>query len=144
MKVLLKATLALAVALTCATFTVNAQSKPKLNKPNPDANGVYTVVEQSASFPGGLKSFGSYLGKTIHYPEAARKNNVQGKVFVQFIVEKDGSLSSMKVVRGIGAGCDDEAVRALTAGPKWKPGKQGGKAVRQQYVVPINFTLAKA
>jgi TonB family protein len=62
---------------------------------------------------------------------------------VSFVVEKDGSLSQLKVVRGIGAGCDEEAIRALAAGPKWKPGKQNGNVVRQQYTVPINFSLVK-
>lgn len=137
-------TVFVALALSCATYAANAQSKPKLNKPNPNANMVFTAVEKSAEFPGGLEKFGPYLAKTIKYPAAARNKNVQGKVYVQFVVEKDGSLADMKVIRGIGSGCDEEAMRALQTGPKWKPGTQNGKAVRQQYTVPISFKLAKA
>ncbi|MES2278289.1 MAG: TonB family protein [Bacteroidota bacterium] len=108
-----------------------------------DVNEIFTAVEQSAEFPGGLDKFGAYLGKNIRYPAVARENNVQGKVFLQFVVERDGSLTDIKVVRGIGSGCDEEAVRVIKASPKWKPGMQNGRAVRQQYTVPISFTLAE-
>lgn len=144
MKAIIKTAFVAAVALSCMALSVNAQSKPKLSKPNPGGNAVFIEVEQAASFPGGFKAFGSYLGKTINYPTIARNKNVQGKVFVQFVVEKDGSLTDMKIKRGIGSGCDEEAVRALKAGPKWAPGKQNGKVVRSQYTVPINFQLADA
>ncbi|QKJ32485.1 TonB family protein [Mucilaginibacter mali] len=146
MKVLLKTTfVVVAFLLATTTLTVNAQNKPA--KPTPpksaNSNAVFTAVEQAASFPGGLEKFGPYLAKTIKYPAKARKNNVQGKVFVQFVVEKDGSLANMKVLRGIGSGCDEEAIRALKNGPKWIPGKQNGKIVRSEYTVPISFQLAK-
>lgn len=143
MKVLLKSTLTIAAVFCCAIFSVNAQSKPKLNKPNPDANMVFTAVEKAAEFPGGLEAFGNYMAKTVKYPAAARNKNVQGKVFVQFVVEKDGSLTGMKVLRGIGSGCDQEAMRAVLAGPKWKPGQQNGKVVRSTYTLPVSFQLAK-
>jgi protein TonB len=134
-----KSSLLALMGMALFTFNASAQKKAKT-----DPNQVYTAVEQSAEFPGGQNKFASYLAKTIHYPAAARNGNVQGKVFVSFVVEKDGSLGQLKVVRGIGSGCDQEAVRALAAGPKWKPGKQNGKVVRQQYTVPINFSLVKA
>jgi protein TonB len=135
----LKSGLSALIGMALLTFNASAQKKAKA-----DPNQVYTAVEQSAEFPGGQNKFASFLAKTIHYPAAARKSNVQGKVFVTFVVEKDGSLDQLKVVRGIGAGCDQEAVRALAASPKWKPGKQDGRVVRQQYTVPINFSLVKA
>ena len=108
-----------------------------------DTNEIFNAVEQTAEYPGGMDKFYEYLGKAIHYPGVARENNVQGKVFLTFVVEKDGSLTDIKVLRGIGSGCDDEAVRVIKASKKWKPGMQNGRAVRQQYTVPINFTLAE-
>ncbi|RFZ95762.1 TonB family protein [Mucilaginibacter conchicola] len=99
------------------------------------------LPEVSPSFVGGDAVFGRYLGKSIHYPRAARMNNVQGRVIVAFVVEKDGSLTGIKVLRGIGGGCDEEAVRVLSLSPKWVPGKTKGKPVRVQYSIPINFAL---
>jgi protein TonB len=108
-----------------------------------DSNEIFTAVENSAEYPGGIDKFYDYLGKSIRYPGVARENNVQGKVFLTFVVEKDGSLTDVKVLRGIGSGCDEEAVRVVKASKKWKPGMQNGRAVRQQYTVPISFTLAE-
>ena len=107
-----------------------------------DSNEIFTAVEHPAEFPGGIEKFYTYLQNTMKYPAVARENNVQGKVFLQFVVEKDGSLTDIKVVRGIGRGCDQEAMRVLKASPKWKPGEQNGRVVRSTYTVPINFTLA--
>jgi protein TonB len=107
-----------------------------------DPNQIFTSVEQVPEFPGGLDKFGAYLGKAIRYPAVARENGTQGRVIVTFVVEKDGSLTDIKVTRGIGSGCDEEAVRVLKNSPKWKPGIQNGRPVRVQYSVPISFTLA--
>jgi len=106
-----------------------------------DPNKIFTAVEQEPSFPGGIEKFYAYLGRNIHYPAVAKENNVQGKVFLTFVVERDGSLTDIKVLRGIGSGCDEEAVRVLKAAPKWKAGIQNGRPVRVQYNVPITFTL---
>jgi protein TonB len=106
-------------------------------------NQIFTAVEKQPSFPGGDAKFGAYLGKAIRYPAIARENNVTGRVILTFVVERDGSLTDIKVVRGIGSGCDEEAVRALKASPKWTPGIQNGKPVRVQYSVPVAFSLAQ-
>ena len=103
---------------------------------------VFTSVEQVPEFKGGLEAFGKFLMTNLRYPKVARDNNVQGRVVITFVVEKDGSLSNMKVVRGIGSGCDEEALRVLSISPAWKPGIQNGKPVKVQYSVPISFTLA--
>jgi TonB family protein len=103
---------------------------------------VFTSVEQVPEFPGGIEAFGKFLATNVKYPKAARDNNVQGRVIITFVVEKDGALSNMKVVRGIGSGCDEEAVRVLSTSPAWKPGIQNGKPVKVQYSVPISFSLA--
>jgi TonB family protein len=107
----------------------------------PVDNQVFTNVEILPSFPGGLEAFGKFLSENLKYPTKARENNIQGRVFLQFVVEKDGSLSGMKVVRGIGYGCDEEAVRVLAISPKWNPGKQNGKLVRVSYTIPIFFQM---
>jgi len=106
-------------------------------------NQIFTAVEKSPGFPGGDAAFGKYLGKAIRYPAIARENNVQGRVILTFVVERDGSLTDIKVVRGIGSGCDEEAVRALKNSPKWTPGIQNGRPVRVQYSVPVAFALAQ-
>ncbi len=104
---------------------------------------VFTNVEVLPSFPGGLEAFGKFLGQNLRYPDVAKKVNIQGRVFCQFVVEKDGSLTNINVVRGIGGGCDEEAVRVLAISPKWMPGKQNGEVVRVSYTIPIFFSLIK-
>ena len=108
-----------------------------------DPNKIFTSVEKSPEFPGGLDAFGKYLGNNIHYPAVARENGTQGRVILQFVVEKDGSLTDIHVVRSLGDGCDDEAIRVLKKSPHWTPGIQNGRPVRCAYTVPIAFTLAE-
>lgn len=103
---------------------------------------VFTIVEESASFPGGYAAWGKFLQKQLKYPRQAQRMGIEGRVFVQFIVERDGSLTDIQVVKGIGAGADEEAIRVLKNSPKWKPGKQRGKPVRQKYIQNIQFKLA--
>ncbi|MDB5009237.1 MAG: TonB family protein [Mucilaginibacter sp.] len=106
-----------------------------------DVNKVYESVENEPAFPGGIQKFYDYLSKAIRYPAVDRENNVTGKVFVQFVVERDGSLTDVKALRGPSQTLSDEAVRAVKASPKWTPGVQNGRKVRVQYTVPVNFTL---
>lgn len=102
---------------------------------------IFVFVEENPSFPGGEEALYSFLRDNIKYPQLARENNITGKVFVQFVVEKDGSISNAKVMRDIGGGCGQEALRVVKAMPKWKPGKQRGKAVRAQFNLPVSFNL---
>ena len=102
---------------------------------------VFTIVEEMPSYPGGEAKMYEYLGKNIKYPQIARESGIQGRVFVNYVVEPDGSVSNVKVLRGIGGGCDEEAMRVVKAMPKWKPGKQRGKAVRVSYTLPVVFKL---
>ena len=108
---------------------------------NKVADSVYTLVEVMPEYPGGINALMSYLSKNIKYPETAKKAGVQGRVFVSFIVEKDGRVNESKILRGIGAGCDEEALRVVNSMPKWKPGLSEGKPVRVQYNLPIKFQL---
>jgi TonB family protein len=102
---------------------------------------IYSSTQQSPEFPGGTAKFGEYLGKNIYYPVEARKKNIQGRVIVQFIVEADGNLSNLNVLRSPDESLSREAVRVLEKSPKWVPGRQDGIAVRVLYTVPIAFTL---
>jgi TonB family protein len=109
----------------------------------PRQGKVYTAVQQMPQFGRDADAFARYLGKNIRYPKAAREQNIQGRVILTFVVEKDGSVSDIKVLRGVGAGCDEEAVRVIKAMPKWTAGKQNGKTVRTQFSVPVQFALEK-
>lgn len=103
---------------------------------------IFTIVEEPAGFPGGLSAFYGYLKKEMKYPRQAQRMGIEGRVFVQFVVERDGTLTDIQVVKGIGAGCDEEAVRVLKKSPKWKPGKQRGRAVRQKMIQNILFKFS--
>ena len=102
---------------------------------------MYVVVEQMPAFPGGDAALMKYLSENIKYPEAAEKAGEQGRVVVNFIVEKDGAISNVNVVRSVTPTLDAEAVRVIKAMPKWVPGKQDGQSVRVKYNVPVSFRL---
>ena len=102
---------------------------------------IFQIVEEMPSFPGGEGKLMEYVAKNIKYPQIARETGIQGRVFVGFVVEPDGSISNVKLLRGIGGGCDEEAMRVIKSLPKWKPGKQRGKPVRVSYQIPVFFKL---
>src|SRR5690606_21170770 len=100
---------------------------------------VFTVVQLQPEFKGGYDAMVAFFQKNLQYPQSAREAGVEGRVYVSFIVEKDGSITETHVVRGLDAACDAEAVRAVQAFPNWVPGKQNGQPVRTKFVLPINF-----
>ena len=100
---------------------------------------VYQIVEEMPQFPGGDQAMMDFMAKNVVYPQEAKDKGIAGRVFVSFVVEKDGSIDEVKVMRGIGGGCDEEAVRVVKSMPKWKPGKMKGEPVRVSYMMPINF-----
>ena len=103
---------------------------------------IFVVVESMPEFPGGQQAMMKYVAENIKYPVIAQENGIQGRVICQFVVEKDGKVSDIQVVRSSGeASLDKEAVRVINSMPKWKPGKQRGKPVRVKYTVPVNFRL---
>jgi periplasmic protein TonB len=122
-------------ALLLLTKT-NAQS---ISKDTADA--VFTVVEQPATYPGGEQAMGDFIRKIIKYPKKEKKEGIDGIAYVTFVVEKDGSVSNVKLLRGIPGKpkCNQEAVRVVKKMPKWNPGYQNGKAVRVQFNLPIRF-----
>lgn len=102
---------------------------------------VFDVVEQMPEYPGGMQALFEYLSQNVKYPEDAEKQKIEGKVIATFIVETDGSVSNVKVVKPVFPSLDAEAIRVLSGMPKWTPGKQSGKVVRVKYTVPISFNL---
>lgn len=103
---------------------------------------IFTIVEETAAPKGGMAGFYEYVAANITYPAPAKRLGIQGRVYVEFVIAKDGALTDVHVVKGIGAGCDEEAVRIVQAAPPWNPAKQRGKPVRQRYTLPIVFKMA--
>ena len=115
---------------------------PPAPPPAPEeTDKIFVVVEEPTEFPGGNDALNKYLSKSIRYPEIAQENGIQGRVIVQFVVEKDGSTAHIEVARGVDPALDKEAVRVVKEMPKWKPGKQRGKPVRTKYTLPVVFRL---
>ncbi|ARS39101.1 hypothetical protein CA265_05185 [Sphingobacteriaceae bacterium GW460-11-11-14-LB5] len=109
-----------------------------------DPNAVIDLggVDEYPEFNGGAKAWSKYMERNLRYPYQAQEENVQGKVFVSFVVEKDGSVTDVKVLRGLGFGCDEEAIKVIKKSPLWKPGKNRGVPVRVKYNMAINFTIS--
>jgi periplasmic protein TonB len=106
-----------------------------------DTEEIFVIVEDSPVPIGGMAAFYQYVNENIKYPRQAQAMGIEGKVFVQFVVGKDGGLTDVVVIRGIGGGCDEEAVRVVKKSPKWKAGKQRGRPVRVKMVLPITFKI---
>jgi TonB family protein len=104
---------------------------------------LFTAVEQQAEFPGGPRAFGSFLQKNLRYPSAARRDKVGGKVYVQFVVNTDGTAQDFQILKSVGFGCDEEAIRVLKSVPRWTPAKQSGRPVRSRFTQPITFVLSE-
>jgi len=111
--------------------------------PKPKEEEIFTAVEQQAEFPGGPAAFARFLQKNLKYPAAAQRANVSGRVYVQFVVNTDGSIQDVQVLKSVGFGCDEEAVRVIKSVPRWNPGKQSGRAVRSRFTQPITFQLSE-
>lgn len=101
------------------------------------------VVETMPEYPGGISAFYAYVSRNIEYPKAAKNRQLTGRVYVQFVIDTDGRLTEVKALKGIGLGCDEEAVRVIENSPAWSPGKQRGRAVKFRMVLPIHFSLAQ-
>ncbi len=106
------------------------------------ADEIFDVVETQPNPPGGMSGWNQYLSKNLKYPTQARRMGIEGTVIVVFVVNTDGSIQDVDVLRGIGGGCDEEAIRVVSAAPKWEPGKQRGRPVRTRMRLPIRFKLS--
>ena len=123
--------------------TATYPDEPIKDNMKPNKDGVYQIAEEMPQFPGGEKALMEYIAKNLTYPQEARDKGVEGRVFIGMVIEKDGSVSNVKVLRGISQECDAEAVRVISSLPKWKPGKMKGEPVQVSYQIPINFKLAE-
>lgn len=141
---LTKADMNISVADVKGTDEVNGADIGDLNNQivgEDTISAPYQVVEQMPEFPGGELALQKYLRSSVKYPAIALENGIQGKVYVSFVVDRDGGISNAKIARGIDASIDKEALRVVKAMPKWIPGKQNGETVRVSFTLPINFTL---
>ena len=123
--------------LICMAFAVglHAQDTTKTQR------GIFAAVENEPVFPGGIPAFYKYITTSLKYPQVARILGLTGKVYISFVIDKDGSVTDVRPVRCMGAGCESEAVRVVSMSPKWSPGIQKGRKVRVQYTMPISFDL---
>ncbi|MDN5205716.1 energy transducer TonB, partial [Fulvivirgaceae bacterium BMA10] len=103
------------------------------------ADEVFVIVEEQPTPVGGMSAFNKFISKNMKYPSKARRMGIQGKVYVQFVIDKDGSITEIQIIKGIGGGCNEEVVRVLNSHPKWNPGKQRGKPVKVKMTLPIVF-----
>ena len=131
----LLATLSVLVLLFVANINATAQNKKAAK------DKVLEKAEVMPEYPGGDQAMMQFVAENVKYPQEAIDKEISGRVMVGFVVEKDGSISDVKVVKGIGGGCDEEAVRVVNAMPKWKPGMDKGKPVRVSYMMPFSFKL---
>ena len=118
-----------------------AKATNEIEVKTPEIKKVYTVVEEQPVFPGGQSKMYEFMGENMKYPEAASRANVSGRVFLSFVVSETGEIGDIQVLKGLGFGCDEEAIRVLKAFPRWIPAKQDGKPVSVKYNLPINFQL---
>ncbi|MCC6401518.1 MAG: TonB family protein [Flavobacteriales bacterium] len=129
---------------TASTVTQEGEKGEDAPPPPPPVEEevmMFAAVEEKPTFPGGEAEFYKYLGKNVKYPQMEAEQGIEGRVFVEFVVDKDGSITEVRTVRGVSAGLDKEATRVMKASPKWSPGKQNGRPVKVRYVIPINFDL---
>ncbi|MFY0593051.1 TonB family protein [Roseivirga sp.] len=145
-----KLSLLLVIALVAACADEDLYVKPDgtdiqvagvVSDDNSDSDQVFMVVEQSPEFPGGMKAYHKYLKENLKYPEEAKRMGIEGNVYVSFIVQETGELTDFELVRSVGAGCGDEALRVLMEGPNWTPGQQGGKTVKTRMQLRTVFRL---
>ena len=128
---------------------VQEQVKVKEPEPEPkviekhEPEKIFTAVEQCASFPGGESAMYSWLQKNLRYPERAQQNDIQGRVIVRFVVNKDGSIEQVTIAKGVDKDLDQEAIRVVKRMPKWQPGKNNGQAVRSYFTLPVTFKLQR-
>ncbi|SUB77682.1 energy transducer TonB [Porphyromonas macacae] len=114
---------------------------PQVSAADEEAEKIFTVVEKNPEFPGGINEMYKYLRENINYPQIAADNGVQGKVHLGFVVERDGSITQIQVIRGVDPELDKEAIRVVKSMPKWKPGQQQGRPVRCRFTLPVTFQL---
>jgi periplasmic protein TonB len=123
--------------LVCVSLPSYSQQVPA------ESEEIFTVVEQPAVFPGGMAAFNRYIEENLTYPRKEKRKHIEGKVFVSFVVQKDGSVSDVTCIKGIAEALDQESIRIIQNSPFWRPAKLNGTPVVQHMVVPVEFKLKK-
>ena len=133
-----KAIVLIALAIFCSGYTIAQTTEEEVVE-------LINYVEKQPEFPGGTDSMFAFIQRNIRYPEEAKRSGIEGRVFVTFVVEKDGQVSNAKILRDIGGGCGEEAIRVVNIMPKWLPGslRIGGEPARMQFNLPVMFKLKK-
>ena len=131
----------LAIAQTEPVIAPDEIVMPAPQEEMPDQAEVFVVVDEMPGFPGGEEELFAFIRSNVHYPDPALQARISGKVYVNFVVETDGTITRVKVLRGMGHGCDEEPLRVVNLMPPWKPGTQNGKPVRVRYNLPFSFHL---
>lgn len=133
-----KAIVLIALAIFCSGYTIAQTTEEEVVE-------LINYVEKQPEFPGGTDSMFAFIQRNIRYPEEAKRSGIEGRVFVTFVVEKDGQVSDAKILRDIGGGCGEEAIRVVNIMPKWLPGslRIGGEPARMQFNLPVMFKLKK-
>lgn len=126
------ATFAIVLLFTIGSSQVNAQD-----------DKIYSLADVQPTYPGGMSAFFKYIQSSMQYPEAAKAAGIEGRVFVEYVIEKDGSISGAKVLKSLNGDCDKEALRLISNSEKWAPGKIDGKVVRVKMALPLNFKLPR-
>jgi TonB family protein len=129
------------IAIACEETQENATPAAVATDVVLEADEVFDVVEEAPSFPGGMEAWGKFLTENLEYPALAKRMGVEGTVYLVFEVRADGSVQNVEILRGIGAGCDEEAMRVINKSPNWDPGKQRGRKVNVRMRLPIRFKL---
>jgi protein TonB len=113
------------------------------NSAQNSSDEIFDMVDEFPEFPGGIEAWGNFMKNNLKYPESAKDKGIEGTVYITFIINKDGSVSDAEILRGIGGGCDKEALRVVNASPNWNPGKKDGKIVRSRMRLPVQYALGK-
>ncbi|MCR9016822.1 energy transducer TonB [Aquiflexum gelatinilyticum] len=113
------------------------------NSAQGSSDEVFDMVDEFPQFPGGIEAWGNFMKDNLKYPASAKDKGIEGTVYITFIINKDGSVSDAEILRGIGGGCDEEALRVVKASPNWNPGKKDGKIVRSRMRLPVQYALGK-
>jgi protein TonB len=125
----------------CTSISIQAQNNAGINDSIISDSTIYYIVDILPEFPGGELKLNEFIRENLVYPEKALKMNIQGRVYISFVVEKDGSLTNLEILKGIGYGCDEEVLRLVKSMPKWIPGYEEGEVKRFQYYLPAEFKL---
>lgn len=130
-----------ALPLLALLLMANTKVSAQVAERRASDDTVYDVVDRMPEYPGGWNGLAEYLSGNIHYPEEAAEHNIEGRVMVGFVIEKDGSVTDVEVLRGIGYGCDQEAIRVVSGMARWQPGIKDDQPVRVHFNLPISFRL---